>query len=147
MKHVVCICDECAHTWLASGEVPARCAKCKSSTWDGQPKRDRGRPKKELTSAPVANETIPREPTEEEITAAIEDQAPIESQTVAEEIPESERTIARKMGHALGCDCHSCERMREFFRPKDQASEAKTGAQSASNRQSSAKAKKAKKKA
>lgn len=70
----------------------------------------------------------------EEIFDADEETAPIESQSPAKETPverlttavaatleewtEGDRTAARKVGHALGCDCIHCVRIREAFSPK-----------------------------
>jgi hypothetical protein len=72
MRYIVCICDECSHAWMSENEMPARCAKCKSSQWDGQEKRDRGRPRKEI--APPAEL--------EEQDAPIESQSPANVPTV-----------------------------------------------------------------
>lgn len=30
----VCVCDACGHRWLSGGELPERCAKCKSRKWN-----------------------------------------------------------------------------------------------------------------
>lgn len=39
------VCDACGHVWLPSGELPRRCAKCKSTQWN--------------TDAPAAPESMP----------------------------------------------------------------------------------------
>src|SRR5580765_1334002 len=33
-KRDVCVCEQCQHAWLATGELPKRCARCKSSKWN-----------------------------------------------------------------------------------------------------------------
>jgi len=124
VKHIICICDGCGHTWLANGDVPARCAKCKSSTWDGQEKRDRGRPAR----MPAPIETL--EDTGPEISSddVPEEYLPNEGQSVAkvEEWSFADREAHRKMGHALGCNCYDCEGIRRMMRPSPE-----TGKQSA----------------
>jgi hypothetical protein len=137
MKYIVCQCELCSHAWLATGDIPARCAKCKSSQWDGQEKRERGRPKQLPAPAveePKAIEVY--EPIEEEMAEAMEsqlvaDEEPIEAQVVdvVEDWPEYERVVARKNGHALGCVCYACENTRKFMKPKKD-----TGSESASDR-------------
>jgi hypothetical protein len=113
----ICLCEECHHVWLANscpdGTAPKRCAKCKSSLWDGR-----------------AGEEIEQERPVEAREEVAEEQ--IERELPAEDVPDSERTIARKMGHAIGCNCHSCERMREIFKAADNqqansGTKAKTG--------------------
>src|SRR5271169_2207288 len=34
MDQPVCHCDVCGHEWLKDGDVPKRCAKCKSCRWN-----------------------------------------------------------------------------------------------------------------
>ena len=34
---LACKCDRCGHAWIAEGEKPKRCAKCKSPAWDKVP--------------------------------------------------------------------------------------------------------------
>ena len=37
-KALICICDQCGHRWLPEGkQLPERCAKCKSRTWNRKP--------------------------------------------------------------------------------------------------------------
>ena len=119
MGHIrvnVCLCEMCGHSWLSKEEtLPARCAKCKSSTWDGQEKRDRGRPAR----MPAPIETL--EDTGPEISSddVPEEYLPNDSQLPAD-VPEDkdvvEETITRRMGH-VRCDCVACENLRRMMRP------------------------------
>ena len=57
----VCCCGECKHSWLAEGEKPKRCAKCKSSYWDSG----------EGITEPIKVEVLPPEVKEETSRAVV----------------------------------------------------------------------------
>ena len=108
MGHInvaVCLCELCGHRWLSSSEeLPARCAKCKSSQWDGQETREPGRPKK-IVMQTVETSIGPRE-------IISEKPARIDRQSLADALPNT--TLGVKEGmcphHKMkGEVCYKCD--------------------------------------
>lgn len=110
MKYVICICDECAHSWLASGEIPARCAKCKSSQWDGQEKRERGRPRKNNDALAPKNVEAP-----EEFQVNLQPaKKRVDGQSLAKRLPNTMMGMSAKEGYCphrkqKGEVCYKCD--------------------------------------
>ncbi len=48
IKKVICKCDSCEHEWKQEGEIPLRCAKCKSPYWNRKYRPTKRVPKRML---------------------------------------------------------------------------------------------------